>query len=150
MGKYEAKLHSKSVNKWTKEIEDRFDIEAEGETPVERIEDALDQLEEIIADGASPDELRGFIRKTVINWYKIGAKRGAAELLKDLMWYEILPDNIDELKQELDEPISNNDAIQWNTLLRYKKYDKEDGRLRATVKIPYKSIFRKLQSVKEA
>ncbi len=148
MGKYEAKLHSESINKWTKEIEDRFDIETEGETPTERIEDALEQLEEIIASGASPEEIKKFIRRSVLSWYKIGAKRGAAELLKDLMWYEVIPDNIDELKKELDEPISNSDSLLWNTVLRYKKHDHEDGRVRTTVKVSYKSILKKLESIK--
>jgi len=105
MSKYAAKHHSQSINKWTKEIEDRFEIDAEGTTPTDRINDALDQLEEIIASGGTKEELRSFIKTSVIKWYKIGAKRGAAELLKDLMWYEVLPDDIEELKNSLEEPL---------------------------------------------
>lgn len=148
MGRYEVKLHSESVNKWTREIEDRFDLEADGVTPTERMEDALGQLEQIIASGGSPEKLRDFIKRSVIEWYKIGAKRGAAELLKDLMWYEILPDDIKKLESELDEPISHNDSLLWNTVLRYKKHNSEFNRVRATVKLPYKRIIKKLKSIK--
>ncbi|WP_318480250.1 hypothetical protein [Photobacterium leiognathi] len=148
MGQYEKKLHSMTLKKWTKEIEDRFDIEADGESPTERIEDALEQLDEIISSGGSPEELRKFIRSSVIQWYKIGAKRGAAEMLKDLMWYEILPDDIDELKEMLDEPLSESDALLWSTVLKYKKHDSENGLVRATVKLPYKRIIKKLESLK--
>ena len=147
MTKYAAKLHSESVNKWTKEIEDRFVIEASGETPTQRIEDALDQLEAIISSGGSHEELRNFVRNSVITWYKVGAKRGAAEMLKDLMWYEILPDDINKLKEKLNEPLSNSDSLLWNTLLRYKKHDNENGKIRKTIKISYQSIISKLASI---
>jgi len=148
MGKYEAKLHSESVNKWTGEIEDRFEIEAVGGTPTERMEDALDQLETLVRAGASHAELSSFVRKTVLTWYKIGAKRGAAEMLKDLIWYGILPNDIKKLKTELNEPLSNDDSLLWNTLLRYKKHDDEDGKIRATIKITYESILQKLASIR--
>jgi hypothetical protein len=147
MGKYEAKLHSESINKWTKEIEDRFDIEADGNTPTERIEDALGQLEKIISSGSSPDELKKFVQKSVIEWYKIGAKRGAAELIKDLMWYDILPDDLKKLENELRTPLLNNDSLLWSTVLRYKKHDDEFEKVRASVKISYKSIIQKLKQI---
>lgn len=148
MGRYEAKLHSESVNKWASEIEDRFDIEADGSTPTERMEDVLGQLEQIIASGGSLEKLREFVKKTVVEWYKIGAKRGAAEMLKDLMWYEVLPDDMQKLESKLKEPISHNDSLLWNTVLRYKKHNNEIDTVRATVKLTYKSIIEKLKSIK--
>lgn len=137
MGTYEAKLHSESINKWTGEIEDRFDIEAFGDTPTERMENALDQLDALVGSSVSHEKLRSFVRKTVLTWYRVGARRGAAEMLKDLMWYGVLPDDIDDLEAQLEEPLSNDDSLVWNTLLRYKKHNDEDGKTRATVKVKY-------------
>ncbi|WP_277060917.1 hypothetical protein, partial [Rivihabitans pingtungensis] len=89
MGTYEAKLHSQSLNKWSAIIADRFDVENFGGTPTECMESVLNQLEKRIANQVSADDLRAFVQETVLTWYKVGAKRGAAEMLKDLMWYDI-------------------------------------------------------------
>jgi len=150
MGKYEAKLHSESVNKWTRVIEDKFDIEANGQTPKERITNVLDQLDDMINAGGSSDDIREFVREIITNWYKIGARRGAAEMLKDLMWYEILPDNMIDLKKKLSEPIKNKDSLLWIANLRYIEHpsDEESSRTRVTVKMSYKDIIKKLDSVR--
>jgi len=46
--RYKAKHHSMSLNKWVKEIEERFDLEADGDTPTEKMEDALEQIEDLL------------------------------------------------------------------------------------------------------
>lgn len=137
-----------TLNKWTKEIEDRFDLEAEGTKPTEKMENALDQLDELIAQGSSPEELRKFVRESITTWYKVGAKRGAAEMLKDLMWYDILPDDMDELRNTLEEPISKNDSLVWSSVLKYKKHDSERDKARTSVKLRYKKILKKLEKLR--
>lgn len=144
MGTYEAKLHSQSLNKWSAIIADRFDVENFGGTPTECMESVLNQLEKRIANQVSADDLRAFVQETVLTWYKVGAKRGAAEMLKDLMWYDILPDNLEELKKKLNQPLSNNDSLLWNTSLQYKEHNDEIKSIKAGIKVTYKSIFEKL------
>jgi len=148
MGTYEAKLHSQSLNKWSAIIADRFDVENFGGTPTECMESVLNQLEKRIANQVSPDDLRAFVQATVLKWYKVGAKRGAAEMLKDLMWYDILPDNLEELKKKLNQPLSNNDSLLWNTSLQYKEHN-EGSKLieKVHVRVTYKSIIEKLEKL---
>ena len=142
MGKYEAKLHSESVNKWSSIIADRFDVENFGGTPTECMESVLNQLEERIANQVSADDLRAFVRET----YKVGAKRGAAEMLKDLMWYDVLPDNLEDLKKKLNQPLSNSDALSWSMSLQHKKHNGESESIfKASIRITYKSIIEKLE-----
>ena len=142
MGKYEAKLHSESVNKWSSIIADRFDVENFGGTPTECMENVLSQLEERIANQVSADDLRAFVRET----YKVGAKRGAAEMLKDLMWYDVLPDNLEDLKKKLNQPLSNSDALSWSMSLQHKKHNGESESIfKASIRITYKSIIEKLE-----
>ena len=142
MGKYEAKLHSESVNKWSSIIADRFDVENFGGTPTECMESVLNQLEKLIANQVSADDLRAFVRET----YKVGAKRGAAEMLKSLMWYGILPDQFEDLKEELEQPLSNHDSLSWSASLKYKEHN-EGSKLieKVHVRVTYKSIIEKLE-----
>lgn len=148
--RYEAKLHSESVNKWTREIEDRFDIEANGSTPTERMNNALDKLDKMIKHGKSSEEIREFIRNLISNCYKTGAKRGAAEMLKDLMWYDILPDDIEKLKNLLAVPISNGDSLLWNSILKFTEHpsDDEQSKMRVVGRISYNEIFKKLETIR--
>ena len=142
MGTYEAKLHSQSLNKWSAIIADRFDVENFGGTPTECMENVLSQLEERIANQVSADDLRAFVRET----YKVGAKRGAAEMLKDLMWYDVLPDNLEDLKKKLNQPLSNSDALSWSMSLQHKKHNGESESIfKASIRITYKSIIEKLE-----
>lgn len=146
MGTYEAKLHSQSLNKWSAIIADRFDVENFGGTPTECMESVLSQLEKRIANQVSADDLRAFVQETVLTWYKVGAKRGAAEMLKDLMWYDILPDNLEELKKKLNQPLSNSDALSWSMSLQHKKHNGESESIfKASIRITYKSIIEKLE-----
>ena len=142
MGTYEAKLHSQSLNKWSAIIADRFDVENFGGTPTECMENVLSQLEERIANQVSADDLRAFVRET----YKVGAKRGAAEMLKSLMWYGILPDQFEDLKEELEQPLSNHDSLSWSASLKYKEHN-EGSKLieKVHVRVTYKSIIEKLE-----
>ncbi|WP_146215055.1 hypothetical protein [Rivihabitans pingtungensis] len=142
MSTYEARLHSESVNKWSSIIADRFDVENFGGTPTECMENVLSQLEERIANQVSADDLRAFVRET----YKVGAKRGAAEMLKDLMWYDVLPDNLEDLKKKLNQPLSNSDALSWSMSLQHKKHNGESESIfKASIRITYKSIIEKLE-----
>jgi len=145
--KYKQKHHSMSVNKWRKEIEERFDIEAFGDKPTDKMEDALDQLEGMIDDNIPVDEINEFIRKIVLRWYKIGAIRGAAEMLKDLAWYELLPDDEDELKEKLSEPIDNDDYLFWKASLKYKTIDGETNIPKRNFSIPYDKILEKYEKI---
>ena len=142
MGTYEAKLHSQSLNKWSAIIADRFDVENFGGTPTECMENVLSQLEERIANQVSADDLRAFVRET----YKVGAKRGAAEMLKSLMWYGILPDQFEDLKEELEQPLSNHDSLSWSASLKYKEHN-EGSKLieKVHVRVTYKSSIEKLE-----
>ena len=141
--KYKKKHHSMSINKWRKEIEEKFDIEAFGDTPTEKMEDALDQVEGMIDDNVPVDEINEFIRKVVLRWYKIGAVRGAAEMLKDLVWYEVLPEDEVELKEELSEPIDNDDYLFWKASLKYKTIDGNTNKQKRDFSITYKKILNK-------
>ena len=145
--KYKAKHHSMSVNKWRKEIEERFDVEADGDTPTEKMEDALDQIEDLLNSNLSPDEINRYIKKVVVRWYKIGAVRGAAELLKDLVWYEILPEELSELKEKLNEPIENDDFLFWKSNLKYKVVDGELKKIKKDISIDYERILSKYSKI---
>ena len=146
MGTYEAKLHSQSLNKWSAIIADRFDVENFGGTPTECMESVLNQLEKLIANQVSPDDLRAFVQATVLKWYTVGAKRGAAEMLKDLMWYGILPDQFEDLKEELEQPLSNHDSLSWSASLKYKEHNEESKLIeKVHVRVTYKSIIEKLE-----
>lgn len=145
--KYKAKHHSMSVNKWRKEIEERFDVEADGDTPTEKMEDALDQIEDLLNSNLAPDEINRYIKKVVVRWYKIGAVRGAAELLKDLAWYEILPEEISELKEKLDEPLENDDFLFWKSNLKYKVVDGKLKKIKKDISIGYDRILDKYSKI---
>lgn len=137
-----------SINKWRKEIEERFDLEADGDSPTEKMEDVLDQLDDIISNSnLSKDEVNQYIKKVVIRWYKIGAVRGAAELLKDLTWYEILPEDINELKKKLSEPIESDDFLFWKTSLKYKAIGTGLKRVKKDISIDYKRILEKFKKI---
>jgi hypothetical protein len=146
--KYKAKHHSMSLNKWRKEIEERFEIEADGITPAEKMEDAIDQIEDLLADNLSVDEVNNFIKRMVLRWYKIGAIRGAAEMLKDLAYYyDILPDDEKELKNELSEPIENDDFLFWKANLKYKSVGNATKKTKKDFSISYKRILRKYSNI---
>ena len=145
--KYKAKHHSMSVNKWRKEIEERFDVEADGDTPSEKMEDTLDQIEDLLESNLSIDEVNRFIKRVVVRWYKIGAIRGAAELLKDLAWYEILPDDISELRDKLKEPLDNDDFLFWKSNLKYKVVGGDLKKLKKDISIDYERILQKYAKI---
>lgn len=145
--KYKAKHHSMSVNKWRKEIEERFDLEADGDTPTEKMEDTLDQIEDLLDGNLSPDEVNRYIKKVVVRWYKIGAVRGAAELLKDLSWYEILPDDLSKLKNKLREPLENDDFLFWKSSLKYKVVNGDVKKLKKDISIDYERILEKYSKI---
>jgi hypothetical protein len=145
--KYKAKHHSMSINKWRKEIEERFDVEADGDTPTDKMEDALDQVEDLLNSNLSPEEINRYIKKIVVRWYKIGAVRGAAELLKDLAWYELLPEGITELQEELSEPLENDDFLFWKSSLKYKAVGGEQKRVKKDFSISYVRILQKYSKI---
>ena len=145
--KYKAKHHSISINKWRKEIKERFDVKAEGYTPTEKMEDALDQVEELLNSNLTPEEINQYIKKIVVMWYKIGALRGAAEMLNNLVWYEILPESITELTQKLSEPIVNDDFLFWKARLKYKAIGGEKKTSKKDFSISYSRILRKYSKI---
>ena len=136
-----------SVNKWRKEIEERFELDADGDTPAEKMEDALDQIEDLIESNLSAKEINRYIKRVVMSWYKIGAVRGAAELLKDLSWYEIIPGNISELRETLKEPLSNEDFLFWKASLKYKTVDGETKRVKRDFSVDYEHILKKYEKI---
>ena len=148
--KYKAKHHSMSINKWRKEIEERFDVEAYGDTPTERMEDALGQVEELFNSNLTPKEINEYIeyiKKIFARWYKIGAARGAAEMLKDLAWYEILPKDINKLKEKLNEPVNNNDFLFWKSNLKFKAINGERKEINNDISLSYKRILWKYSKI---
>ena len=76
------RVASKSMNKWIEVFEEEVDLEAEGSTPTERMEDLIEQLRQRSDGGDSLEEIDRFFQRTVLTWYRIGARRGAAELVK--------------------------------------------------------------------
>ena len=101
---------SKSMNKWIGVYEEEFDLEAEGSTPTERMEDIIEQLRQLLDGGDSLEEIDRFVQRKVLTWYRKGALRGAAELVK------LLGDHVyDELPEK----------IEWAKGLGYYGFDGE-------------------------
>ena len=106
---------SKSMNKWIKRFKEELDLEAEGNTPTERMEDLLKQLRQPSNGDDSLEEIDRFIQKKVLTWYRKGARRGAVELVKLLYENGVLDDVYDELPEK----------IEWTIDLRYIGFDKK-------------------------
>ena len=112
----EKRARSESMTKWIGVFEEEFDLDAEGSTPTERMNDLIEQLRQLSDDGGSLEEIDRFVQKTVLTWYRKGARRGAAELVKLLYENEVLDDEIyDELPER----------IEWAKGLRYNGFDGE-------------------------
>ncbi|GAB6163512.1 hypothetical protein JCM12298_26720 [Desulfothermus naphthae] len=97
------KIHSQTLNKWRKRLEKKFDFEAEGDRPTEKMEDSIEKIEEIIVD------------KTKI-WYKIGAKRGIQKFIEKILNQEIQVKNTEDGI----ELVTNIDKIEWEKNLKIK------------------------------
>lgn len=107
---------SKSMNKWIKRFKEELDLEAEGNTPTERMEDLLKQLRQPSNGDDSLEEIDRFIQKKVLTWYRKGARRGALELVKLLYENGVLDDHVyDKLPEK----------IEWAIGLRYNGFDGE-------------------------
>jgi len=112
---------SQSMTKWIGIIEEELDLEAEGDSPTKKMRHLIQQLQEITNDTETAEELEKFIKRLVITWYKIGARRGAAELVNLLYEKEILKDEIYEKLPE---------KIKWKKGLTYKSLDGKRKRIR--------------------
>ncbi|MDE0458433.1 MAG: hypothetical protein OXI15_14155 [Chromatiales bacterium] len=81
----EKRVASQSMTKWIGVFEEEFDLEAEGSTPTERMKDLIEQLRQLSDGGDSLEEIGRFVQRTVLTWYRKGARRGAAELVNSFM-----------------------------------------------------------------
>ena len=80
----EKKARAQSMNKWIEIIKKEFDLEVNGETPTQRMRHIIEQLHKISENADSLQGLEAFIQQLVIDWYKVGAKKGILEVLKVL------------------------------------------------------------------
>ena len=116
----EKRARSQSMNKWIRVIQEEFDLEVEGSTPTERMKDLIEQLRQLSDDDGSLEEIDRFVQKAILTWYRKGARRGAAELVKLLYENGVLDDEIyDELPER----------IEWAKGLRYNGFDGEKHRI---------------------
>ena len=112
----EKRAASQSMNKWIGRIEEELDLEAEGSTPTERMEDIIEQLKQLLDGGNSLEEIDQFVQRKVLISYRKGARRGAEELKKLLYENGVLDDDVyDELPEK----------IEWTKGLRYNGFDGE-------------------------
>ena len=112
----EKRAASQSMNKWIGVFEEEFDLEAEGSTPTERIEDIIKQLRQLLDGSNSLEEIDRFVQRKVLTWYRKGARRGAIEHEKLLYENGVLDDHVyDELPEK----------IEWAKGLRYNGFDGE-------------------------
>ena len=77
----------------------------------------------------------------------IEAVRGATEMLKDLAYYDILPDGIKKLKNELSEPIENDDVLFWKANLKYKLVGNNTKKTKNDFFTSYNKILRKYSKI---
>ena len=107
---------SQSINKWIERLEEEFDLEAEGDTPTERMEDIIEQLRQLLDGSNSLEEIDRFVQRKVLTFYRKGARRGAIEHEKLLYENGVLDDDVyDELPEK----------IEWTKGLRYNGFDGE-------------------------
>lgn len=112
----DIKAASRSMNKWIGVFEEEFDLEAEGNTPTERMEHLIKQLRQLSDGSESLEEIDRFVQRKVLSWYRKGARRGAAELVKLLYENGVLDDDVyDKLPEK----------IEWAKGLRYNGFDGE-------------------------
>ena len=110
----EKRARSQSMNKWIGVIQEEFDLEVEGSTPTERMKDLIEQLRQLSDDDGSLEEIDRFVQRAILTWYRKGARRGAAELVKLLYDKGVLDDEVyDELPEK----------IEWDKGLRYNGFD---------------------------
>ena len=110
----EVRARSESMNKWIGIFEEELDLEAEGSTPTERMTEIIAKLRELTDDEGALEEMERFVRRRVIAWYRIGARRGAAEFVRLLFNEGILDD---EQYQRLPE------SLEWRKRIRYLGFD---------------------------
>jgi hypothetical protein len=114
----EKRARSESMNKWIGVFKEEFDIEAEGDTPTERMRQVIEQLRQLAEGAESIEQMQAFIRKKITKWYRIGARRGALELALFLKEKGVLND------EDLPE------RITWKKGLTYIGFDGEKKRLK--------------------
>ena len=117
----EKRARSESMTKWIGVFEEEFDLDAEGSAPTERMNDLINQLHDLLDDGGSLKEIDRFVRKAIVSWYRIGARRGAAELVNLLYKDGVLDDKVYDLP----------DKIEWTKRLKYVRFDGEKSRIPA-------------------
>ena len=112
----EKRAASQSMNKWIGRFEEALDLEAEGSTPTERMEDLIKQLRQLLDGGNSLEEIDRFVQRKVLTFYRKGARRGAIEHEKLLYENGVLDDDVyDKLPEK----------IEWTKGLRYNGFDGE-------------------------
>ena len=117
----EKKAASRSMNKWISVFEEEFDIDPEGERPTERMRSVIEQLQLRLEELHSAEEFDNFMKKTVTKWYRIGARRGAAEAIKKLHEMAIISD---------DDYESLPETLEWKKKLRYTGFDGKNKNIR--------------------
>jgi hypothetical protein len=117
----EAKARSGSMLKWIGVFKEQFDLETEDGTPTEQMDDVIEQLNDLLSETPELlEEVDRFMRKTIIAWYKIGARRGIAEFINQLDETGLLDDDTFEVLPE---------KIEWSKALKYNSFDGDKKRI---------------------
>ena len=129
----EKKAASQAINRTLKMIEEEFEIEVDKEDkypPTRRREITIERLK---------DEIDKFTEQVVIKWYKVGARRGALEILRVLIDKNVIDD--DEYKKFIEDF----DKLEWNSSLNYTKYDGDKAKTeRMKFSIDFQKILKRL------
>ncbi len=128
----EKKAASKAIQKTLQMIEDEFEIELDKEDkypPRKRRKITIDLLKEKLEENEDildeiNEEVDEFTEKTIIKWYKVGARRGALEMLRAL----IDEDVIDDIEYE--EFIDDFKRLSWYCSLNYMQFDENKAKVK--------------------
>ena len=117
----EKRAASRSMNKWIGVLENELDVEPDGSRPTERMKSAIEQLRSRLEDSQSADDIEVYVRDLVLKWYRIGARRGAAEVIRELCELKIVTE---------DDYGALPETIAWKKKLRYTGLDGERKKIR--------------------
>jgi len=118
--KDQIKGSCQSMNKWIGVIEEKFELDTWGDTPTEKMNNVLGQLSDLVHKPEDIDEINSFTQKTVKSWYKVGVRRGAALIIKELLEASVIEESdLEFISKE----------ISWKKGLNYKTFTGEKEKI---------------------
>lgn len=144
----EKKAASQAIHYTLQMIEDEFEIELDKEDKYpprkrrkitiellkEKIEANEDVLDEIY------EEVDEFVEKTIVKWYKVGARRGALEVLRALIDQDVIDDD------EYENFIDDFEKIKWKCSLNYTKFDEDKAKVKSKkYSINFQRLLKRLE-----